>query len=198
MIKKEITFFNYADPPQQVTKTFYFNYTKLEGVEIELTYGDLEATMNELNETEDAQKAYDIFKEVLVGAVGVKVNDNEFDKSPAAKASFINSPAMSVLVWEFIENPELAGPFIEGMLPAHDIAEGRERLRREKLEESLRAQGAPKDHQAPVQMAEPAAPVLAEAPVAPKTDDEILSLPVSELSNDELERLVELRRNQQA
>lgn len=197
MIKKDITFFNYADPPVEVTKTFYFNYTKLEGMEIELTYGDLEETMKELQETEDAQKAYRIFKEILVGAVGVKVNDEQFDKSEAARSAFVNSPAMSTLVWSFVEDPESAGPFLEGMLPADEVAKGRMRIEREKLEAALEAQKEPKDRQKPAQL-ETAAPVLDTEDIVQitKTDSEILNSPVEELNNDELARLLELRKQQ--
>lgn len=198
MIKKDITFFNYADPPQQVTKTFYFNYTRLEGVEIELTYGDLEETMEVLRQTEDAQKAYNIFKEILVGAVGYKVNDSQFDKSEEAKKAFTDSPAMSTLIWEFIENPELSGPFIEGMLPAHDVAEGKRRLERQRLEEALAAQKAPQDHQAPVQMDSPAPAVISDEPAVQitRTDEEILAANINDLSNEELERLLAIRRGE--
>lgn len=198
MIKKDITFFNYADPPQQVTKTFYFNYTRLEGVEIELTYGDLEETMEVLRQTEDAQKAYNIFKEILVGAVGYKVNDSQFDKSEEAKKAFTDSPAMSTLIWEFIENPELSGPFIEGMLPAHDVAEGKRRLERQRLEEALAAQKAPQDHQAPVQMESPAPAVISDEPAVQitRTDEEILAANINDLSNEELERLLAIRRGE--
>lgn len=200
MIKKDITFFNYADPPQQVTKTFYFNYTRLEGVEIELTYGDLEETMEVLRQTEDAQKAYNIFKEILVGAVGFKVNDSQFDKSEEAKKAFTDSPAMSTLIWEFIENPELSGPFIEGMLPAHDVAEGKRRLERQRLEEALAAQKAPQDHQAPTQpvQLETAPAVLSDEPAVQitRTDEEIQAADIADLSNEELERLLAIRRGE--
>lgn len=200
MIKRDITFFNYADPPQQVTKTFYFNYTRLEGVEIELTYGDLEETMEVLKQTEDAQKAYNIFKEILVGAVGIKVNDNEFNKSDAAKAAFVNSPAMSTLIWEFIENPELSGPFIEGMLPAHDIAEGKRRLERERVMAALEAQKQTQkqDSQAPVQMQEPAPAVVTDEPAVQiaRTDEEIQAADINDLTNEELQRLLAIRRGE--
>lgn len=189
MIKKDITFVNYNDTT--VTKSYYFNYTKLEAAEIELEHGDLEDTIQMLNETEDAKKAYNLFKEIVINGVGVKSADgNEFDKSEDVRRRFINSPAMAVLIWGFIEDPESAGPFLEGMLPAQDIAEGRARLERKKLEEALAAQNTPKDHiQAPV------APVVVPEPArAPRTDDEILAAEVGDLTNEELARLVELRR----
>lgn len=199
MIKKDITFYNYAEPtPEQVTKTFYFNYTKIEGLEIELEYGDLEDTVRKLNETEDGKTAYKIFKEILIGAVGVKDNDNEFNKSEAAKRAFVNSPALSVLVWEFVENPELAAPFLEAMLPPQDVAEGKARIERQKLEETLAAQKkGPQDRQ-PAQLST-AAPVLDTEDVVKieRTDDEILNAEITDLSNEELERLIVLRRAQQ-
>ena len=34
MLKKTITFENYAEPPQEVSEDFYFNFTKLEVIEM--------------------------------------------------------------------------------------------------------------------------------------------------------------------
>lgn len=199
MIKKDIKFFNYETPPREVTKSFYFNYTRLEGAEIELQYGDLEETIEELNQTEDVQKAYGIFKELITGAVGMKSDDGmEFIKSEEITQKFTNSPAMSVLIWSFIEDPESAGPFLEGMLPAKDVADGRARLERKRLEEALAAQQekTPRDH---IQAA-PESPVLENEPkeIAPRDDEQILAAEVSDLTNEELARLVELRRSAQS
>lgn len=188
MIKKTVTFTNYND--QEVTKSYYFNIDKLEAAELELEYGDLIETVEELLESSDGKKVYGIFKEIILNAVGQKSADgNSFIKNQQIRDEFAGSPALGEIIMDMFKNPEAAGPFLEGMLPASMLAEARAQEEREKLEALVNASGT-----GDVPTLTPVAPVLEETPKE-RTDEEIQTLPVSELTNEEMKRLIALRES---
>lgn len=119
-----------------VQETFYFNFTKLEIIEM-LEVEELEKKVKKLTETEDAQEAYKIFKDLIVRAQGEKALDNRgFIKNADIRARFEASPAMSEIIIEFIQNPNLGAEFIEKCLPPKMVAEAKAAQEREKTSEA--------------------------------------------------------------
>lgn len=192
MIKKEIAFTNLDD--KEVTQTYYFHFNKLEGTELDLEYGGLENKMKELTETEDSKQAYLIFKDILLRAVGKKSEDgNRFIKNAEIRSQLEDSPALGELIYEFFEKPELVGPFMESMLPAKDVAEGKARAERDRLIEEARKSSAADKEIAQAEEDEEKLP----AEKTMRTDEEILNIGnVELLTNEELARLLTLRKSQ--
>lgn len=121
MLKKSVTFDNLAE--EEVTKDFYFHFNKLEIMELELKTGGLENVVKELTETEDAVRAYDLFKMILLSAYGKKApNGIEFYKKDPIdghpySADLEASPALSEIVIEFLQDPKAGAEFIQECLP---------------------------------------------------------------------------------
>ncbi len=122
MLKKTITYDDYND--NTVTDDFFFNFTKLELMEKELQLGGLETTIKRLTETNNNEEAYHLFKHLIMASYGKKSEDGKrFIKSKELTESFEQSPALSELIIEFLQKPELGAAFIEGTLPAKLVAE---------------------------------------------------------------------------
>lgn len=128
MLKKSITFEDYSEPPKEVTQDFYFNFTKLEVIEM-LEVDDLEGTMKKLQETEDGPEAYALFKKIILAAYGERTPEGGFtkedDNGRPLSRKFEQSPACSELIIGFLQDPLTGGAFIEGCLPARLVKEAK-------------------------------------------------------------------------
>lgn len=121
MLKKTITFENYAEPPQEVSEDFYFNFTKLEVIEM-LEVDDLEGTLKKLQSTQNGPEAYELFKKIILSAYGERTPEGGFRKEddlgrPLSR-KFEQSPACSELIIGFLQDPLSGGQFVEACLPA--------------------------------------------------------------------------------
>lgn len=127
MIKQTIKYDDFEG--REVNEDFYFNLTKLEALEFDMEMGGLEEAVKKLTKTQDGVTAYKIFKQILLMSVGVKSEDGRrFIKNQHIRDEFEQSPALGELVLDFISNPGKAGKFIEGLLPAKAVEEGRKLL----------------------------------------------------------------------
>ena len=122
MLKQRIKYEDYNGVERE--EDFYFNFTKLELMETDLSWGGFEAVVEELTQTEDAQKAYGLFKELVLASHGVKSDDGKrFVKGPEVRKAFEESPACSELIISFLQNPELSISFVQGVLPKQLVDE---------------------------------------------------------------------------
>jgi hypothetical protein len=122
MLKQSITYTDYNE--KERTEDFYFNFTKLELMETDLKWGGFEQVVEELTRTTDAQKAYGLFKEIILASYGVKSDDGRrFIKNEQLTKDFEQNPACSELIISFLQNPGLASQFVQGVLPAKLVAE---------------------------------------------------------------------------
>lgn len=121
MLKKTITFENYAEPPQEVSEDFYFNFTKLEVIEM-LEVDDLEGTLKKLQSTQNGPEAYELFKKIILSAYGERTAEGGFrkedDNGRPLSRKFEQSPACSELIIGFLQDPISGGQFVESCLPA--------------------------------------------------------------------------------
>lgn len=128
MLKKSITFEDYSEPPQEVTQDFYFNFTKLEVIEM-LEVDDLEGTLKKLTETDSGPEAYELFKKIILSAYGERTPEGGFrkedDNGRPLSRRFEQSPACSELIIGFLQDPQSGGGFIEGCLPAKLVKEAK-------------------------------------------------------------------------
>lgn len=120
MIEKRIKFFDLNNKP--VERTYYFHYSKAELVEMMLEHGNGEQDflqyLQSVLASGDRRKIIKTFKDLLVGAVGVKSEDNlRFVKNQAIQDEFAQSDAYVELFMELFEEARMT-EFIEGMMPS--------------------------------------------------------------------------------
>ena len=87
MLKRTMTYTDYNG--NQVTDDFYFNLTKAEIIEMELSTdkaAGLEATINKLREEHNGKEIMDLFKKILRKSIGRKsVDGKRFIKNAASR-----------------------------------------------------------------------------------------------------------------
>lgn len=118
MLKKTIVFKDLDD--NDVSEDFYFNLSKAELAEMELSRkGGLSGYLEEITKTEDAGKLIALFKDIIKMSVGVRdENGRRFVKSQEITDSFIQTDAYSELFMELATQSDAAVAFITGLVPA--------------------------------------------------------------------------------
>ena len=115
MISKTIKYVDYNGVEKE--GTFWFNMSTADLLDLEAETEDgWEATLRKLIAEQDGRKAYKFFEKFIKDSYGVKTADGGFDKDPKYLREFRNSEAYSELIWSFINNPEEAGNFINGIV----------------------------------------------------------------------------------
>ena len=137
MLKKTITFTDYNGLER--TEDFYFNLTKAEIMEMELsTTGGLTGMINKIVAEQNAPAIIKIFKELILKAYGEKSADGkkfmkkDKDGSPLY-LNFEQTEAYSVLFMELATDADAAAKFVNGIVPA----EAQQQVQ-EKLQEQLK------------------------------------------------------------
>lgn len=117
MIKKTIKYKDFDDNERE--DTFYFNLTKAECMEMELsTSGGLEKTVQRIMESKDTKMIMEIFKDLILKAYGEKSPDGKyFYKSPEISAKFASTEAYSELFMELSSDADAASKFFNGIVP---------------------------------------------------------------------------------
>ena len=120
MLKKTITYNDYNEVTH--TETYYFNLSKAECMEMEMsTSGGLTEMINKIIETQDIPAIIKIFKDLILKAYGVKSPDGKrFIKSEELSTAFAQTEAYSVLFMELATNAEEAAAFVNGIMPSID------------------------------------------------------------------------------
>ena len=117
MLKETIKYFDYDG--NERTENFYFNLTKAECMEMELsTNGGLEKSIQRIIETQDHAQIVKTFKEIILKAYGEKSPDGKhFFKSPEISAAFASTEAYSELFMRLASSADEATRFINGIIP---------------------------------------------------------------------------------
>lgn len=118
MIKKTITFTDYNGVER--TEDFYFNLTKAEVMEMEMsTTGGLAETIQKIVAAQDAPAIIKIFKNLVLKAYGEKSPDGRrFIKSDDISAAFSQTEAYSQIFMELATDADAAAKFVNGIVPA--------------------------------------------------------------------------------
>lgn len=118
MIKKTITYADYNGVER--TEDFYFNLTKAEIMEMEMsTSGGLAEMITRIVAAQDAPAIIKIFKDLILKAYGVKSPDGKrFMKSKEISEEFEQTEAYSQLFMELVTNTDAASAFVNGIIPA--------------------------------------------------------------------------------
>ncbi len=117
MFKKVVSYTDYNDVPR--TETFYFNLTKAEVLEMELsTTGGLSAMIQGVIDAKDTPQLVKIFKELVLKAYGEKSPDGRrFIKTPELTEAFSQTEAYSEIFMELATDYKAATAFVQGITP---------------------------------------------------------------------------------
>lgn len=118
MLKRTITYTDYNGVER--TENFYFNLSKAEIMEMEMsTVGGLAEMINKIVAEQDAPAIIKIFKELVLKAYGEKSPDGKrFIKSDEIAAAFSQTEAYSQLFMELATDADAAAKFVNGIVPA--------------------------------------------------------------------------------
>lgn len=123
MYAKKIMSTNY-NTGEQKERTYYFNLTKAELMEMELgKEGGLQEYIKKIVETEKTPELVKLFKELILMSYGEKSEDGMRFMKRAADGhrlsdDFEQTDAYSELFTELATNAESATAFVNGILPA--------------------------------------------------------------------------------
>lgn len=119
MLKKTITYKDYNGVSR--TEDFYFNLSKAEIMEMELsTTGGLTEMITKIVAAQDAPAIIKIFKDLILKAYGEKSADGKhFVKSKEIATAFSQTEAYSQLFMELATNAEEAAKFFNGIIPSN-------------------------------------------------------------------------------
>ena len=118
MLKKTITYTDFNG--NERTEDFYFNLTKAEITEMEMSVtGGLVEMIHRIVNAQDAPAIIKAFKDLILKAYGEKSPDGKrFIKTKEMKEAFSQTEAYSELFIELATNADAAAAFINGIMPA--------------------------------------------------------------------------------
>lgn len=119
MIKETITYEDYNG--NERTEDFYFNLTKAEVMEMEMsTSGGLAEMIQRVVAAQDQPSIIKIFKDLILKAYGVKSPDGKrFMKSEELSIEFSQTEAYSQLFMKLATDADAASNFVNGIVPAN-------------------------------------------------------------------------------
>ena len=121
MLKKEIAYTDYNGVERK--ETFYFNLSKAEITEMELTtVGGFAEMIQKIVDAQDAPSIIKTFKDLVLKSYGEKSPDGKrFIKTKELRDSFEQTEAYSTLFMELATNADAASEFVNGIIPS-DLA----------------------------------------------------------------------------
>ena len=118
MLKKTITYTDYNGITR--TEDFYFNLTKAEIMEMQLsTNGGLDVMIKKIIDSQDAPSIIKIFKDLILASYGKKSPDGKrFIKNDEIREEFVQTEAYSQLFMKLATDADAASRFVNGIMPA--------------------------------------------------------------------------------
>lgn len=118
MLKKTITYTDYNGLER--TENFYFNLSKAEIAEMELTtVGGFAEMIQRVVDAQDQATIVKIFKDLILKAYGEKSEDGKrFMKSDEIATAFAQTEAYSILFMELATDADSAAAFVNGIIPS--------------------------------------------------------------------------------
>lgn len=117
MLKKTITFEDFNGVTR--TEDFYFNLTKAEIMEMQLSEdGGMSGLLEKIVQEQKKGKIVEIFKDIILKAYGQKSADGRrFMKNSEIVDSFKETEAYSKLFMELVNDEDVAADFVKGIMP---------------------------------------------------------------------------------
>lgn len=122
MYKKVIKYTDFNDVERE--EPFYFNMSKAELTRMSFSHGGgFQDFLQNLIDTRDTTKLYQIFEDLVQMSYGVKSEDGRrFIKNQEVLDAFTQTDAYSELLVELLSSAEAATQFVTGIMPK-DIGE---------------------------------------------------------------------------
>jgi len=119
MLKKTVTYVDYNG--MERTEDFYFNLSKAEVAEMELSVeGGFSKMLEEIVASKDNVRIVNLFKQMVLKAYGEKSADGRrFVKSEEISQAFAQTEAYSEIFMELALNTDAAAAFVNGIMPAN-------------------------------------------------------------------------------
>ena len=119
MLKKTVTYVDYNGVER--TEDFYFNLTKAEVAEMEMSVeGGFSKMLEEIIASKDNVRIVSLFKQMVLKAYGEKSADGRrFVKSDEISKAFSETEAYSEIFMELALNSDQAAAFVNGIMPAN-------------------------------------------------------------------------------
>lgn len=119
MLKETITYIDYNG--NERTEDFYFNLTKAEIMEMEMsTTGGLAEMIKRIVAAQDAPAIINVFKDLILKAYGEKSADGKrFIKNKEITESFAQTEAYSQLFMKLATDADAASNFVNGIVPSN-------------------------------------------------------------------------------
>lgn len=119
MLKKTVTYVDYNGVER--TEEFYFNLSKAEVTEMELSVeGGFSKMLEEIVKSNDNARILELFKEMVLKAYGEKSADGRrFVKSKELSEAFSQTEAYSEIFMELAMDEKAAAAFVNGIMPAN-------------------------------------------------------------------------------
>ena len=119
MLKKTVTYVDYNGVER--TEDFYFNLSKAEVTEMELSVeGGFSKMLEEIVKSKDNVRIMELFKQMVLKAYGEKSADGKrFVKSKELSEAFSQTEAYSEIFMELALDEKAAAAFVNGILPAN-------------------------------------------------------------------------------
>ena len=117
MLKKRIKYTDYDGNERE--EDFYFNLTKAEITELELsTEGGLQYTIERIIDAKDTPQIIQFFKKIILMSYGEKSPDGRrFVKNEKLSEEFTQTEAYSELFMELATDEKAAAAFVNGIIP---------------------------------------------------------------------------------
>ena len=119
MLKKTITYVDYNGVER--TEDFYFNLSKAEVTEMELSVeGGFSKMLEEIVKSNDNVRIIELFKQMVLKAYGEKSADGKrFIKSKEIAEAFSQTEAYSEIFMELALDEKAAAAFVNGIMPSN-------------------------------------------------------------------------------
>ena len=119
MLKKTVTYVDYNGVER--TEDFYFNLSKAEVTEMELSVeGGFSKMLEEIVKSNDNARILELFKEMVLKAYGEKSADGRrFVKSKELSEAFSQTEAYSEIFMELAMDEKAAAACVNGIMPAN-------------------------------------------------------------------------------
>lgn len=119
MLKKTVTYVDYNG--MERTEDFYFNLTKAEVAEMELSVqGGFSKMLEEIVASKDNVQIVNLFKQMVLKSYGEKSPDGRrFMKSEEIAQAFAQTEAYSEIFMELALDEKKAADFVNGIMPAN-------------------------------------------------------------------------------
>lgn len=119
MLKKTVTYVDYNGVER--TEDFYFNLTKAEVAEMELSVqGGFSKMLEEIVASKDNVQIVNLFKQMVLKSYGEKSPDGRrFIKSDEIAQAFAQTEAYSEIFMELALDEKKAADFVNGIMPAN-------------------------------------------------------------------------------